>query len=107
MSEEKDKSLEEQLKHCAGRDCKCSAYDYSECGCDVDWTPSEVYELRHKVKSLESRLKTSWNEAIDACVKAAEEFGEENNCCEPCEGHSDLYAGKGQGVAKQLKGLKR
>jgi hypothetical protein len=38
-------------KYTPGQDCKCSAYSESECGCDVDWTPAEVYELREQLKS--------------------------------------------------------
>ena len=37
----------------------CHAYSESECGCDVDWTPSEVYELREKLaaeRALADRL---------------------------------------------------
>jgi hypothetical protein len=26
--------------------CVCNAYSSSECTCGVDWTPSEVYELK-------------------------------------------------------------
>ncbi len=29
-----------------GMGCVCNAYSSSECACGVDWTPSEVYELR-------------------------------------------------------------
>lgn len=29
-----------------GKGCKCSANSESECGCGVDWTPQEVYDLR-------------------------------------------------------------
>ena len=29
-----------------GKGCKCYAHNASECGCNVDWTPKEVYELR-------------------------------------------------------------
>lgn len=46
-------------KYTPGQDCKCHAYSESECGCDVDWTPSEVYELREKLtaeRSLADRL---------------------------------------------------
>ena len=36
-------------KYTPGQDCNCHAYSESECGCDADWTPSEVYELREKL----------------------------------------------------------
>jgi hypothetical protein len=29
-----------------GKGCKCEAHSESECGCDADWTPQEVYDLR-------------------------------------------------------------
>lgn len=38
-------------KYTPGQDCGCYAYSESECGCDADWTPSEVYELREQLKS--------------------------------------------------------
>ena len=31
-----------------GGGCLCHAHSESECGCDVDWTPREVYELREQ-----------------------------------------------------------
>ena len=31
-----------------GEGCLCHAHSESECGCDVDWTPKEVYELREQ-----------------------------------------------------------
>jgi len=38
----------------AGKDCKCYAYDASECGCPADWTPKEVYQLRYELEDLKS-----------------------------------------------------
>jgi hypothetical protein len=38
-----------------GEGCECSAYNESECGCDVDWTPREVYELRSMISDMEIR----------------------------------------------------
>jgi len=35
----------------------CHAHSESECGCDVDWTPREVYELREQVKHLQSKIE--------------------------------------------------
>ena len=46
-------------KYTPGQDCNCHAYSESECGCDADWTPSEVYELREKLaaeRALADRL---------------------------------------------------
>lgn len=44
-------------KYTPGQDCGCSAYSESECGCDADWTPAEVYELREQVKHLQSKIE--------------------------------------------------
>ena len=35
-----------------GKGCKCAAYSESECGCDADWTPQEVYDLRAEIERL-------------------------------------------------------
>ncbi len=34
--------------HTPGKGCLCHAHSEAECGCDVDWTPREVYELREE-----------------------------------------------------------
>ena len=39
-----------------GEDCTCSAWNESECGCGVDWTPREVYELREQRDMLVEAL---------------------------------------------------
>ena len=42
-----------------GQDCNCHAYGENECGCDADWTPAEVYELRDQLtaeRALADRL---------------------------------------------------
>jgi hypothetical protein len=31
-----------------GKGCTCAAHSESECGCDADWTPQEVYDLRRE-----------------------------------------------------------
>jgi hypothetical protein len=38
-----------------GKGCTCAAHSESECGCDADWTPQEVYDLRAE----NDRLKTA------------------------------------------------
>ena len=43
-------------KYYAGAGCECFARDQSECGCDADWTPAEVYELRSRVAELEQAI---------------------------------------------------
>ena len=39
-----------------GEGCTCSAWNESECGCGVDWTPREVYELREQRDMLVEAL---------------------------------------------------
>ena len=39
-----------------GQGCMCNAYGESECACNADWTPREVYTLRARVKELEDAL---------------------------------------------------
>jgi hypothetical protein len=43
-------------KYTPGQDCQCHAYSESECGCDVDWTSREVYELREQRDRLAEAL---------------------------------------------------
>jgi hypothetical protein len=42
-----------------GQGCQCHAYSESECGCDVDWTPREVYELRDKCSNLDDQVSSA------------------------------------------------
>jgi hypothetical protein len=35
-----------------GKGCKCAAYSEAECGCDADWTPQAVYDLRAENERL-------------------------------------------------------
>jgi len=39
-----------------GQGCECHAHSEAECGCDVDWTPREVYELREQRDRLQNEL---------------------------------------------------
>jgi hypothetical protein len=40
-----------------GMGCQCMARYQGDCACDdVDWTPSEVYELRKRIVELEKAL---------------------------------------------------
>ena len=61
-------------KYIPGQDCGCYAYSESECGCDADWTPTEVYELREQLKSeraLADRLADALtNPAVYVAVDA-------------------------------------
>jgi hypothetical protein len=40
-----------------GKGCKCAAHSASECGCDVDWTPQEVYDLRAENERLKEAIR--------------------------------------------------
>lgn len=51
-------------KYTPGEGCVCHAHSEAECGCDVDWTPREVYELRERALA---------NEAIATWKKTREE----------------------------------
>jgi hypothetical protein len=44
-----------------GKGCTCAAHSESECGCDADWTPQEVYDLRAE----NDRLKTAIRRLAD------------------------------------------
>jgi hypothetical protein len=39
-----------------GVDCVCMAHHENECGCDADWTTSEVRQLENRVAELEAVL---------------------------------------------------
>lgn len=43
----------------AGKGCKCAAHNWSECGCDVDWTDPRIYELEAEVEKLKTDLRRS------------------------------------------------
>jgi hypothetical protein len=40
-----------------GKGCKCAAHSESECGCDADWTPQEVYDLRAENERLRLAIR--------------------------------------------------
>jgi len=40
-----------------GKGCKCAAYSESECACDADWTPQEVYDLRAENARLKEAIR--------------------------------------------------
>ena len=51
-----------------GQDCNCHAYGENECGCDADWTPAEVYELRDQLsaeRALADRLAEAFKDLWD------------------------------------------
>ena len=39
-----------------GVNCVCMAHHENECGCDADWTTSEVRQLENRVAELEAVL---------------------------------------------------
>jgi hypothetical protein len=59
-----------------GQNCDCEARSSYECGCDADWTPTEVYKLREDAKQLADRL-TALERERDEWKKAAFEIIEE------------------------------
>ena len=61
------RTLAEQLAHCDGLDCRCSARSCGECACDADWTPAEVYRLRADVaaRSLDADDARRWRELVE------------------------------------------
>jgi hypothetical protein len=40
-----------------GKGCKCAAYSESECACNADWTPQEVYDLRAENERLKEAIR--------------------------------------------------
>lgn len=40
-----------------GMDCTCMARSSSECACDADWTPKEIYQLRADIQQLRRELE--------------------------------------------------
>jgi hypothetical protein len=55
-----------------GEGCTCLAYGEHECGCGVDWTDQEIYDLRAEVKQLKeaTNIVTRF-EVIDHTVSHA------------------------------------
>jgi hypothetical protein len=49
-----------------GKDCKCAAYDESECACDADWTPQELVDARDEIARL--RLTEAERKAIELSI---------------------------------------
>ncbi len=57
MTKPKYKVPRDWETRCDGAACCCCAYNQSECGCDADWTPREVYELKLEVNMLRAALE--------------------------------------------------
>ena len=52
-----------------GIGCKCCAYNESECGCDADWTPQPISDLREQNKALLLTLDKA-RESLAECDEA-------------------------------------
>jgi hypothetical protein len=55
-----------------GEGCECLAHSEAECGCDADWTPREVYELREQRDRLAEALEllvTTDHESKEAFIE--------------------------------------
>ena len=50
-----------------GKGCKCFARSESECGCDVDWTPREVYRLLKENDKLRGIIADLMRGKDNAC----------------------------------------
>lgn len=61
-----------------GKECVCAARDEGECGCGADWTPSEVYEFREKVETLELEI-VFLRAAMRTCSEFIKETLEKHN----------------------------
>ena len=82
-----------------GKGCKCGAYGSCECGCpDIDWTPQEIYDLRAKLKKVETKLlempvviypKGELQKKIQSLEKRLSQAEAENKKCgkENCMGY--------------------
>ena len=61
-----------------GKDCQCEARSSYECGCDVDWTPTEVYKLREDAKQLSLERDDALSQIAQA-EKRAERYCQERD----------------------------
>ena len=55
-----------------GEGCECHAHGEAECGCDANWTPREVYELREQRDRLAEALEllvTTDHESKEAFIE--------------------------------------
>ena len=55
-----------------GKGCKCAAYDQSECGCDADWTPQEVYDLRAELKNIKLLVRRFFDAVASVPFRAVD-----------------------------------
>jgi hypothetical protein len=61
-----------------GKDCHCEARSSYECGCDADWTPTEVYKLREDAKQLSLERDEALSQIAQAECRA-ERFCQERD----------------------------
>jgi hypothetical protein len=59
-----------------GKDCDCEARSSYECGCDADWTPTEVYKLREDAKQLADRLTALELESTSELARLEQELAD-------------------------------
>jgi hypothetical protein len=62
-----------------GEGCKCAAHSESECACDADWTPQEVFDLRSAAELLRVRIKV-----LETAVRL---IAEQDATLSVCEGN--------------------
>jgi hypothetical protein len=62
-----------------GKGCKCAAHSESECACDADWTPQEVFDLRSAAELLRVRIKV-----LETAIRL---IAEQDATLSACEGN--------------------
>ena len=84
-----------------GEGCMCHAHSESECACDVDWTPREVYELREQCSNLDDQVSAAMmvirglEQQRDRLAEALREIINEDYGGEQAIAHKALAALKG------------
>ena len=61
-------------EHYEGKGCRCCAHGSSECGCDADWTPFEVYALKDEINHLRGVIKDAREMVADWALYATDYF---------------------------------
>jgi len=59
MTDNDEQSIPSRGSHRVGDGvgCKCEARSEAECGCDADWTPQEIYDLRAENERLREAIR--------------------------------------------------
>jgi len=81
-----------------GKGCKCAAHSESECGCDADWTPQEVYDLRSDVEMLRIRA--------DVLETAIRRLADQDATLSVCDGNVTVTM-DGTLTDEELKAIRR